>query len=66
MLDSKFHGYYIHGQFPGDSSDVTLEKLKLMLDEEGTGAKRNRGLVDKNPGDADLTTFEVYVPPADR
>ena len=35
IFDQKYHGYYIHGVFPGETSDVTLEQLKLSLDDEG-------------------------------
>lgn len=37
IFDQQFHGYYIHGQFPGETADVTLERLKLLLDEEENG-----------------------------
>jgi len=66
IFDQKFHGYYIHGQFPGDSSDVTLDKLKLALDAESLGNQNQRGLVDLMPGDQQLTTFEVFVSAKDR
>jgi hypothetical protein len=63
MFDEKFHGYYIHGESPANSSDVTLDTLKRALDNEGNGQYRNRGLTDKNPK---LQTFEFYLPYSER
>ena len=37
IFDQKFHGYYIHGQFPGETADLTLQALKIQLDEESIG-----------------------------
>jgi hypothetical protein len=45
---------------------VTLEKLKLLLDEETTGNSNARGLISINKGDDMLTTFEVFLSAKDR
>jgi len=37
ILDESFHGFYIHGQSPSGSADVTLTELKMKLDQEATG-----------------------------
>lgn len=66
IFDQQFHGYYIHGQFPGETSDVTLERLKLLLDEEETGDKALRGFINKYRSDAHLQTFEMFLSAWDR
>jgi meckelin len=63
IFDDKFHGYYIHGESPSHSSDVTLEALKRALDNEGQGNAARRGLVDKYPN---LQTYEFYLPYSER
>lgn len=63
IFDEKFHGYYIHGESPANSSDVTLDVLKRALDNEGDGLAKKRGLTDKNPK---LQTFEFYLPYSER
>mmetsp|Transcript_11259 Transcript_11259/g.12736 ORF Transcript_11259/g.12736 Transcript_11259/m.12736 type:complete len:412 (-) Transcript_11259:2-1237(-) len=63
IFDEKFHGYYIHGESPGLSSDVTLDALKKILDSEGKGLAKQRGISTKNP---DLQTFEFYMPYGER
>lgn len=59
IFDEKFHGYYIHGESPANSADVTLDVLKKELDREGEGASKYRGLVQTHPT---LQTYEFYVP----
>jgi meckelin len=59
IFDEKFHGYYIHGESPGNSADVTLDTLKRELDREGDGTATFRGLVPSNPK---LQTYEFYIP----
>ena len=63
IFDEKFHGYYIHGESPTKSSDVSLGTLKKALDNEGDGNAASRGLVQKYPG---LQTFEFYCPYSER
>ena len=59
IFDEKFHGYYIHGEWPSNSADVTLDVLKRELDREGDGGKNFRGLVESKPN---LQTYEFYIP----
>ena len=66
IFDQRYHGYYIHGVFPGENSDVTLEQLKLSLDDETNDTRAYRGLINIAAGDQDLTTFEVFVSAKDR
>lgn len=63
IFDEKFHGYYIHGESPSNTSDVTLDQLKKALDNEGSGNSAGRGLVEKNPN---LQTYEFYLPYSER
>jgi meckelin len=63
IFDEKFHGYYIHGESPSTSSDITLSDLKLSLDREGQGNALPRGLVDFHPT---LQTYEFYLPYSER
>jgi hypothetical protein len=35
IMDSYYHGYYIHGEAPWIHSDLVLSQLKKKLDEEG-------------------------------
>jgi succinate dehydrogenase flavin-adding protein (antitoxin of CptAB toxin-antitoxin module) len=45
---------------------VTLERLKLLLDEEETGDKTLRGFINKYKTDAHLQTFEMFLSAKDR
>jgi len=63
IFDEKFHGYYIHGESPANSSDVTLDVLKKALDSEGQGLGKKRGLTENNPN---LQTYEFYLPYSER
>lgn len=63
IFDEKFHGYYIHGESPSNSSDVTIGELKRALDNESEGNAAKRGLTAKNPN---LQTYEFYLPYAER
>lgn len=63
IFDEKFHGYYIHGESPTKSSDVSLGTLKRALDQEGQGNAASRGLVQKYPN---LQTYEFYLPYSER
>ncbi|CAI2379959.1 unnamed protein product [Moneuplotes crassus] len=63
IFDEKFHGYYIHGESPANSSDVTLDTLKKALDSEGQGLAKQRGLIQNNPN---CQTFEFYLPYGER
>lgn len=58
IFDEKFHGYYIHGASPSNTSDVTLDALKMSLDQEGVNQGTNRGLVANN----NLQCYEFFIP----
>lgn len=60
LFDQILHGYYIHGQSPGGMADTDSAELKSILENEGKGGGRNRGL---NPADPEGTQcFEIYIP----
>jgi meckelin len=60
MFDEILHGYYIHGQSPAGIADTDGEELKRILESEGKGGGRNRGL---DPTDSSgLQCFEIYIP----
>jgi hypothetical protein len=63
IFDERLHGYYIHGESPANSSDVTIDKLKFALDNEGEGNMAQRGLIKTSPK---LQTFEFFLPLAER
>jgi len=50
IMDSQFHGYYIHGEAPWIHSDLVLSQLKKKLDEEGDGKQQKRGITEKDAG----------------
>ena len=56
ILDDLFHGYYINGQCPSGKSDVPLEKLAEMLEDESQGNIKQRGI-----GQDDIDTYEIYI-----
>lgn len=63
IFDEKFHGYYIHGEAPAKSADVSLGTLIKALDNEGSGNAAARGLTQANPN---LQTYEFFVPYSER
>ena len=60
MFDEILHGYYIHGQSPGGMADTDSEELKQILENEGRGGGRNRGLDPADP--SGLQCYEIYIP----
>jgi len=60
MFDEILHGYYIHGQSPAGLADTDSEELKRVLENEGKGDGRNRGLDPSDP--KGLQCFEIYIP----
>lgn len=56
ILDTTFHGYYIHGQCPSGKSDEGLDVLNEMLEEESENKFKSRGL----EGNDDKSTSESY------
>lgn len=42
LMDSKFHGYYVHGQAPWLQSDLPVAWLKKELDRERAGKSQSR------------------------
>jgi len=45
ILDSHLHGYYIHGLAPGGKSDINLDELLKLIDDEALGKAKGRGIV---------------------
>jgi len=59
IFDDILHGYYIHGQSPGGIADTDSEELKHILENEGHGGGRGRGLDPNDP--SGLQCFEIYI-----
>ena len=49
IMDSYFHGYYIHGEAPWVSSDIVMSELKKKLDGEREGTGLKRGVTELHP-----------------
>lgn len=58
VLDSTYHGYYLHCRSSGEHADGTMSEITKQLREEGDFESNSRGL-DGAP--AGMQTFEIHV-----
>ena len=59
IFDESFGGYYIHGRSPYGYTEISTEKLRRSLVQEGRGQGQMRGLSQEDP---DLQTYQIYIP----
>lgn len=57
ILNDTFHGYYIHGKNPSGKSDVSLDAISEMLEEENSNKVQTRGLDSID----DKEAYEIYI-----
>mmetsp|Transcript_4619 Transcript_4619/g.14625 ORF Transcript_4619/g.14625 Transcript_4619/m.14625 type:complete len:470 (-) Transcript_4619:2368-3777(-) len=60
VLDSKYHGYYLHGDSPYPHADDTMAELTRHLANEANAESVSRGLDSALP---DVQTFELWLSP---
>lgn len=60
VFDSRYHGYYLHGQNNAGSSEGEIDYLRKSLLKEGRGILQSRGLM-RSSGDS-LQSFELFMP----
>ena len=60
ILDSKHHGYYVHGENNAGSSEHSVEEFNQVLLKESKGYFKTRGLLSNDK--EELQSFEVFLP----
>jgi len=60
ILDSKHHGYYVHGENNAGSSEHSVEEFNQVLVKESKGYFKTRGLLSNDK--EELQSFEVFLP----
>ncbi|KAM3144213.1 hypothetical protein pb186bvf_003675 [Paramecium bursaria] len=66
IIDDLLHGYYLHGENPIGQAEGSNEHLTFCLQYESEGKGKKRGYLQiekgQNKDDAELQTFEIFLP----